>query len=113
MACQCLESCGYSIQHTGTVVSVAEPWLSASPDGVISSNELLEIKCPLLGRSRESLEDLFTSKGFDVKMVDRVSWATGVAYYMQVQLGTFLHRPEGMQAAHLVSLPTTVASRAI
>ncbi len=47
----------------------SEPWLSASPDGVLNSEELLEIKCPLL-KSDESLEDIFRSQRYDVRMVE-------------------------------------------
>lgn len=45
-------------------VCVEEPQLSASPEGELNSKELLEIKCPLLGRSG-CLEDLFTNRASD------------------------------------------------
>jgi hypothetical protein len=47
------------VNHRGTVVSVEEPWLSASPDGVLNSKELLEIKCPVMGTGCDSLDDVF------------------------------------------------------
>jgi hypothetical protein len=50
IASQWLEDCGYSVDHRGPVVSVEEPWLSASPDGVLNYKELLDIKCPVMGK---------------------------------------------------------------
>ncbi|KAL7841366.1 hypothetical protein SRHO_G00250570 [Serrasalmus rhombeus] len=55
LALQRLEGCGYKVTCRGTVLCTHEPWLSASPDGVLHTAELLEIKCPLL-KSNESLE---------------------------------------------------------
>lgn len=49
------EDCGYSVDHRGTVVSVEEPWLSSSPDRVLNSKELLEIKCPVMGKASRAL----------------------------------------------------------
>lgn len=46
-ACQWLKGCGYSVIHRGTVVRTEEPWLLAGPDGVLNTEELLEIKCPV------------------------------------------------------------------
>ncbi|XP_015260755.1 PREDICTED: uncharacterized protein LOC107105150, partial [Cyprinodon variegatus] len=63
-----LESCGFVVEKRGTVVSVTEPWLSASPDGVVNSTELLEIECPVLTKNCASLADVFSSKFTDVKM---------------------------------------------
>ncbi len=56
------------------------------------TEELLEIKCPVLGKSFESLEDLFSSKTSDVKMVEgafQLQRHGPHGYYMQVQLGMF------------------------
>ncbi|XP_041837800.1 uncharacterized protein LOC121637659 isoform X2 [Melanotaenia boesemani] len=88
-ACQWLEAHGFAVSHRGTVVCVNEPWLSASPDGVLNSEELLEIKCPLL-KSEESLEDLILSQRYDVKMVEgtpELQQKGPRGFYMQVQLG--------------------------
>lgn len=87
-----LESCGFVVEKRGTVVSVTEPWLSASPDGVVNSTELLEIKCPVLTKNCASLADVFSSKFTDVKMVDGVPQLQqngSRGYYLQVQLGMF------------------------
>lgn len=43
-ACLQLKEQGMNITHKGTVVSVQEPWLSASPAGVIDTCVLLEKK---------------------------------------------------------------------
>lgn len=68
LASQWLEGCGYIVSHRGTVVSESEPWLSASPDGVLNSEELLEIKCPVL-KGDESLEDLFRSQRYYITVI--------------------------------------------
>ncbi len=65
-ACNELKEQGINITHTGTVVSVAEPWLSASPDRIIDSCELLEIKCPVPNKNYHSLTDQLSQKSSDV-----------------------------------------------
>jgi len=92
-----MESCGFLVEKRGTVVSVTEPWLSASPDGVVNSTELLEIKCPVLAKNCASLAEVFSSKLTDVKMVDGVPQLQtngSRGYYLQVQLGMFCTRLE-------------------
>ena len=92
VASQWLEGCGYSVSRRGTVVSAEEPWLSASPDGVLNTEELLNIKCPVLRKSFEFLEDLFSSKTSDLRMVEgafELQPHGPYGYYMQVQLGVF------------------------
>lgn len=92
-----MESCGFIVEKRGTVVSVTEPWLSASPDGVVNSTELLEIKCPVLTKNCASLAEVFSSKLTDVKMVDGVPQLQpngSRGYYLQVQLGMFCTRLE-------------------
>ncbi|TDH09872.1 hypothetical protein EPR50_G00092600 [Perca flavescens] len=84
-----MESCGFVVEKRGTVVSVTEPWLSTSPDGVVNSTELLEIKCPVLAKNCSSLAEVFYSKLTDVKMVDGVTQLQpngSRGYYLQVQL---------------------------
>lgn len=92
VACNTLKEQGMSIIHRGLVVSVQEPWLSASPDGVIDSSVLLEIKCPVPNKLYSTLLDRLTQNGSDVKLIDGVPQLqkTGArGYYMQVQLGMF------------------------
>ena len=38
------------VSAAGLFVSVDRPWLGASPDGVIDSDRIIEIKCPYRGR---------------------------------------------------------------
>ena len=68
-ALQWLEEQGYNISRRGTMLCPGEPWLSASPDGIIDSGILLEIKCPFL-KAGETVKDLIESRKYDLKMVD-------------------------------------------
>lgn len=89
-ACQELKEEGMSITHRGTVVSVQEPWLSASPDGVIDSCVLLEVKCPV--PTQPSLTVQLTQKCSDIKLVDgglQLQKTGSRGYYMQIQLTMF------------------------
>lgn len=100
-ALQWLEGCGFTVSRRGTVVCASEPWLSASPDGVLNSEELLEIKCPL-PKSDESLEDLFRSQRYDVRMVEgkpQLQPNGPRGFYMQVQLAMFC---TGLRACKLL-----------
>ncbi|KAK0145364.1 hypothetical protein N1851_015744 [Merluccius polli] len=69
-ACNQLREQGIIITHTGTVVCGAEPWLSASPDGIINSCELLEIKCPVPNKNHQTLRELLSQRFSDFKVVD-------------------------------------------
>lgn len=75
--------------------------LSASPDGVLDLEELLEIKCPFL-KCDESLEDLIRSQRYDVRMVEgtpQLLQNGSRGFYMQVQLGMFC---TGLRACKLL-----------
>lgn len=61
-ACNQLKEQGINITHMGTVVCGAEPWLSASPDGIINSCELLEIKCPVPNKNHQTLSELLSQR---------------------------------------------------
>ena len=83
---------GMSITQMGITVNVTEPWLSASPDGVIDSSVLLEIKCPVPSKLHSTLLDQLDHTCSDIKLVDGVPQLqkTGSrGYYMQVQIGMF------------------------
>lgn len=87
-----IESSGYVVERKGMVVSCKEPWLSASPDGILNSSELLEIKCPFLSKNSTHLAELFSGKLTDLKMVDGIPNLQpkgSRGYYLQVQLGMF------------------------
>lgn len=45
------------VVQSGTVLCPLEALLSASPDGILNTGELLEVKCPFL-KDDEDLEDL-------------------------------------------------------
>lgn len=101
-ACNQLKEQGINITHNGTVVSVEEPWLSASPDGTIDSCELLEIKCPVPNKNHHSFIDQLSQKFSDVKVVDgqlELQKTGSRGYYMQVQLGMFC---TGLKTARLM-----------
>lgn len=83
---------GLQVSHSGIRVSLTEPWLSASPDGVVNGMELLEIKCPVPKNTNTSLSDHFTMNNSDIKVVDGKPelQRNGVrGYYRQIQLGMF------------------------
>ncbi len=60
---------GQQVSHSGIRVSLTEPWLSASPDGIVNSMELLEIQCPVHKNTTTSLSDHLTMNS-DIKVVD-------------------------------------------
>ena len=49
------------------VVCAGDPWLAASPDGIID-NKLLEIKCPITLSACTSINDAFTAKNQDIRV---------------------------------------------
>ncbi|KAI2653666.1 hypothetical protein H4Q32_013986 [Labeo rohita] len=87
-----IESTGYAVKKREMVVSHKEPWLSASPDGILNSSELLKIKCPLLSKNSTHLAELYSSTLSDLKIVDGIPQLQpkgSRGYYLQVQLGMF------------------------
>lgn len=100
-ALQWLEGCGFTVSCRSTVMCASEPWLSASPDRVLNSEELLEIKFPLL-KSDESLENQFRSQRYDVRMekgTPQLQPNGPRGFYMQVQLAMFC---TGLRACKLL-----------
>ena len=49
---------GFNIDMRGLVLCDGEPWLAASPDGIINTDQLLEIKSPVLGKNKTLTEAL-------------------------------------------------------
>lgn len=103
-ACLQLKEQGMNITHKGTVVSVQEPWLSASPAGVIDTCVLLEKKkkktCPV--PTQLSLTEQLTQKCSDIKLVDgelQLQKTGSRRYYMQVRLIMFC---KGLKSATLL-----------
>lgn len=87
---KCLREERLVVECHGTVVSRIEPWLSASPDGILTeSQQLLEIKCPVPSEKWDTLESLFRQK-YDVAYSGDgnlfLSPTGSRGYYTQVQL---------------------------
>ena len=59
---------GYTVCCQGTV-STTEPWLSASPDGIMNGDTILEIKCPLLQGQEQFHKKLKTDGLCDVGVI--------------------------------------------
>lgn len=89
-----LKSMGCDICPKGTFVSIEEPWLSASPDGISADGDfIVEVKCPVLKETENLNDKLQAACGIsDVVMVEgepllKENGQRG--YYMQVQLTMF------------------------
>lgn len=67
----------------------AEPWLAASPDGVINKEMLQEIKSPVLGK--KLLTEALATKKSEITPLANGQYLLASSgpkgYYMQVQLG--------------------------
>ncbi|XP_054708820.1 uncharacterized protein LOC129221113 [Uloborus diversus] len=76
----------------GLLVHPSEPWMGCSPDGLILYNGevcLLEIKCPVLGKSETALRVIPTVDYVNV-VDNEYKLKKRHTYYGQVQLGLFL-----------------------
>lgn len=60
-----MESRGHTVERRGLVVHPDYPWLGASPDGILDSAQLLEIKCPF--KSSMSLAEFLGRPNGDIK----------------------------------------------
>lgn len=80
---------GIHVERCGTVVSATHPFLSASPDGLIGTDGILEIKCPLVDDCLQLLE----SNKYDVKKDSNGAYYLDKkgknGYYYQVQFIMF------------------------
>lgn len=65
LAIQAMEARGYTVERKGLVVCSHEPWLGASPDGILDSKELLEIKSPL--KNGTSVKDFLCRPKCDIQ----------------------------------------------
>ncbi|CAG2227127.1 unnamed protein product [Mytilus edulis] len=77
---------GYRVVEKGTYVSSEENWLSASPDGILNDDTLLEIKSPVPSAKWTTLNELFTGQTYDAHMSDN-----GILV-LQIQLTMFCTR---------------------
>ena len=72
------------VKKCGTVVNKTEPFLSASPDGIVDNETLLEIKCPV-----KLLPELLTSKSYDIVQENdtfTINKTGRNGYYTQIQM---------------------------
>jgi len=78
---------GMKCKLSGVVISKDEPFLAASPDGIINDKTILEIKCPT-----KPIQELLSSGKYDVVITNgepELSPKGANGYYYQVQLGMF------------------------
>lgn len=77
------------VDLVGTVISETEPWLSASPDGLISHDKILELKCP----ATKDLETLIKNNKYDVRLNKNGQYYLNEngknGYYLQIQIQLF------------------------
>ncbi len=62
---QLLKSRGHAVERRGLVIHPEHPWLAASPDGILDSTKLLEIKCPF--KSSMSLTQFLNRPNGDIR----------------------------------------------
>ena len=80
-----------TVEPCGLIVSVAEPWLAASPDGRVGDNVLLEIKCPFSCRSVDFFAAASAVSGFCLEVRGKsLRLKRNHAYYTQVQVQMFV-----------------------
>lgn len=88
-ALQTLQEMGFVISPKGTVVSLDEPWLSGSPDGVTACGALVEVKCPVLQGKDINFENTKVCDIVFVQGKPELQQRGARGYYMQVQLTMF------------------------
>ncbi len=62
---QLLKSRGHAVKRRGMVIHPEHLWLAASPDGILDSTKLLEIKCPF--KSSMSLTQFLNRPNSDIR----------------------------------------------
>ncbi|XP_047246219.1 uncharacterized protein LOC124883253 [Girardinichthys multiradiatus] len=87
-AIQLMEAQGHTVERRGLVLCPDHPWFGASPDGILDSAQLLEIKCPL--KSAMSLAEFITCPNGDIRRLEGGNYVIlpngQHGYYLQVQL---------------------------
>ncbi|XP_029915596.1 protein NLRC3-like [Myripristis murdjan] len=85
-AIQLMEGQGHTVERKGLVVCPDHPWFGASPDGILDSTQLLEIKCPL----KCPIADFLSRPNGDIRCSsdgNYVIFPNGPSgYYLQTQL---------------------------
>ena len=83
-----------SVSQCGLVISCKEPWLGASPDGIIRDGDVkgvLEIKCPFSARNMTLSEAAASIKNFCVQQNgSALTLRRNHAYYYQVNVQLFV-----------------------
>ena len=83
---------GFDVTPCGTVICAKEPWLSASPDGIIDSETLVEVKCPIIAHEEnfhDKLENGLCDVVVNVEGKPELQQNGQRGYFMQVQLTMF------------------------
>lgn len=86
-ALQELENLGFHSTPSGTVLHAEEPWLSASPDGMLPDGSIVEVKCPDTTDIHETLQAgkvVCDCHMIDGKPVIKQNGSRG--YYFQMQI---------------------------
>lgn len=85
-AIQFMEAQGHTVERRGLVVCPDHPWFGASPDGILDSTQLLEIKCPLKGIT--SLTEFLDQSTSDIRCLEDGNYLIlpngPRGYYLQV-----------------------------
>ncbi len=81
---QLLKSRGHAVERRGLVIHPEHPWLAASPDAILDSTKLLEIKCPF--KSSKSLTQFLNRPNGDIRSLGE---------------GQYVILPDGKHGYHL------------
>ena len=88
-AIELTEAQGHTVEWRGLVLCPDHPWFGVSPDGILDSTQLLEIKCPL--KSSTLLAEFLSQPTGDIRCLKDGNYfilSYGPhGYYLQV--GTF------------------------
>nr|XP_055032018.1 uncharacterized protein LOC129420887 [Misgurnus anguillicaudatus] len=106
IAIQLMEAHGHTVERKGLVGCPDHPWFAASPDGILDSTQLLEIKCPL--KSATSLAEFLSRPNGDIRCLSDGKYLIlpngQSGYYLQIQLTMMCL---GLQSCKLVIWTST------
>ena len=80
-----------TVSPSGFVICVAEPWLGATPDGMVGSG-IIEVKCPFVCRECSFEEAAATKRTFCLQKTQK--GLSKHQYYHQVQVQLFVTKAE-------------------
>jgi hypothetical protein len=85
---------GQTVERCGFYVDIHRPYLGASPDGLVGTDALIEVKCPFAGR----LEKIQPGKHFPFLMTDSLTGERTLKlaskYYYQIQGQMFVAKKQ-------------------